>query len=323
MGKFGKVLLTFALGISLIAGIPAAKIQAQPISAIHYEEIVEGGEINLEPPTEEGTPVIEEKPCKVTVSDCEYGDLIVDVMEGEVGDLVTIYAKPYMLCALKSMEINGSVVEADEDGYFRFTLVDGENTITPTFAIDTEQLKTVAQYMADIKDGKWKSVFTIDNLFSLISWIFSSGVILFILKLIKMKQKEKTDLSEQAIVIAQMIKDSNTDKINSTLQNVIGPGYDKIAKQLTQTENIAKVLARCMLLSQENTPEARLSIAKELTDLTSSQSNLSEEVKALIASEIAKNEAEKAAKQAAIAEIEAANEAIQVVETEPDVEGRV
>ncbi|WP_281512138.1 hypothetical protein [Mammaliicoccus vitulinus] len=67
-------------------------------------------------------------------------------------------------------------------------------------------------------------------------------------------------------------------------------------------------MARCLLLSQENTPEARLTIIKELTKLKESNEDLAAKIKAVIDDEVQKNKEIQNAKKKAIEELNESND---------------
>ena len=115
------------------------------------------------------------------------------------------------------------------------------------------------------------------------------------------------------------VVDSNEAKVvKEFLSKSFGPAMDRINEKLLHTEEVCKVLARCMILAQENTPEARLAIIQELTSIQKSESDLAAQVEQLINEAIEKNKAAESQKMQQIAELEEANNSIEVVELEAE-----
>lgn len=254
-----------------------------------------------------------EYPCKVVENIDGYGNILYDIESGNVGDIVTLIAKPYVFCKIDSIQVNGTDLVADEDGNYKFALVEGDNNITAKFILDPEQMGALKEYVAQAQEEGLSSLFTLNNLFNLLSWIFTmifgSG---FIVTLIKQKMiKQKT---------ADNVKEAVLEALNSGLAQYCGdlftPIVNAIDVKLNSVADITKTLARCMVISQENTPEARLAIIEELTKLQTSSNELAEQVMAMIKEEVDKKTAEKQAQQDAIKELEEQNEAIQVEEME-------
>ena len=248
-------------------------------------------------------------PCKVTEVVEGYGDLIYDLEEGNVGDIVTVTAKPYVFCKTDVVAVNGTALVAGEDGNYRFALVEGDNVISVKFVLDPEQMGALSTYIKQAQEGGIESLFTLNNLFNLLSWIFTalfgSG---FIITLIRNKVvKQKTILN-----VTAEVKDTLNSELAKYFGDVFSPLVNAIDLKLTGVEEITKTLARCMVIAQENTPESRLAIIEELTKLQTSSTELAEQIKALIQEEVDKKEAEKAEKQETLKELEEANNSIQV-----------
>lgn len=279
-----------------------------------------------EAPVEEEPVVVEEEPeevvypSKVVISNTNYGDVLVDIEEGNVGDIVTIYAKPYTLCKLVSVSVNGTQLVADENGNYSFALVEGENIINAQFEIDQEQIKFVAGLIESAKEGDWTSFFSVKNLFTIISWVITAGSAAgFCITLIKSKKIKSGTVTDVAKAVNNAIDSNEAKIIKEFLNGTFGPAMEKINSQLTHTEDVVKVLARCMILAQEGTPEARLAIIQELTNIQKTESDLAQQVKALIDEAILKEKALEEKKKSEIAELEEANNSIELVAEEEPV----
>lgn len=261
-------------------------------------------------------------PCQVVTNIEGYGNAECSVTEGNVGDVVKINVSPYVFCKLASVKANGVDLTPNENGEYSFALIEGENIISVTFIFDEEQVGTLAGYMNQAKEEGIESLFTMENLFNLISWVISllmgSG---FLITWIKTKTIKSAT--------SESVKTDCINATNNAVSTSLGefwndkmiPTLNSIGVKLANMEEVCQTLARCMVLAQENTPESRLAIIEELTKLKNSSVDLAAAVKSLIAMEVQNKEEEEKAKKEAILELEKANEAIEVKEsTENSIE---
>ena len=252
-------------------------------------------------------------PCNVVldISNKNYGDVLSDIEGGEIGDIVTLKVSPNILCKITNVTANGTQLLKNEDGNYTFALAEGDNVVRVEFAVDNEQLTYLADQIGNIKNGNWEDILTIENLFLCIYWIMSllmsSG---FFVTLIKNK-KIKTKTTEE---VANVIKEANElsiiETVNKILEKVLGDTFIKYLEKTDRIDETMRVLTRCFVLSQENTPEARLAIIKELTNLETNQKELTDKVKAMILEEISKNNLEVENKKKAIEALKTANQNI-------------
>ncbi|WP_281512139.1 hypothetical protein [Mammaliicoccus vitulinus] len=145
--------------------------------------VSEQNSISEQTSVEENSEIVVEYPCSVVVEgNIENGDLIFDIENGNIGDIVTIYAKPYFLYKISSITANGDILTADNEGNYHFALIEGENVITATFEIDNELINYLMESIQNIKNTDIRSLFTLENLMSLISFVvmmfFSIGFLL-------------------------------------------------------------------------------------------------------------------------------------------------
>lgn len=260
----------------------------------------------------------------VTISTQKGGEIIVDLTEGHVGDKATAYVSPYVLYKIETVSVNGVNLTANEDGNYEFLLVEGENIITATFAVDNEELTSIANLLADAKDGEWDEIFTIGNLIQAIYWllttIFTSG---FFITLLKTKKIKAETTKEIKTAVEAILSSKLGDSINTFLETTIVPLFEQYNIKINYTEETCKVLARCFALAQENTPEARLAIINELTKFKNTEQDLTEEVKKIINEEIERNNAEKAQLNKTIEELKEANQKVVTPVSEEDTYGQI
>ena len=260
----------------------------------------------------------------VTIASQKGGEIIVDILEGNAGDKVTVHVSPYVLYKIESVTVNGINLTANEEGNYEFLLVEGENIITATFVVDNEELGAIANLLADAKDGEWDEILTLSNLITVVYWlittIFTSGFFVTLLKSKKIKAKTTEEITA---LVETIVSSKLGDGVKSFLQDTILPLFEQYNVKINYTEETCKVLARCFALSQENTPEARLAIINELTKFKTAEKDLNEEVTKIINEQIAKNEEEKAQLNKTIAELKEANEKVVTPVSEEDTYGQI
>ena len=260
----------------------------------------------------------------VTISSQKGGEILVDLTEVHVGDKVTAHVSPYVLYKIETVSVNGVNLTANEDGNYEFLLVEGENIITATFVVDNEELTSIANLLADAKDGEWDEIFTMSNLVQAIYWllttIFTSGFFITLLKTKKIKAETTKEIKS---AVEAILSSKLGDSINTFLEATIVPLFEQYNIKINYTEETCKVLARCFALAQENTPEARLAIINELTKFKNTEQDLNEEVKKIINEEIERNNAEKAQLNKTIEELKEANQKVVTPVSEEDTYGQI
>lgn len=268
----------------------------------------------------------EEKEASIVINPCKYGEITTDIESGNVGDVVTIWATPYSLCKLENVTVNGVNLAVKEDGSYQFVLVKGENVINASFVIDNETIEFITGLVGEVEESGIEEIFTMKNLFSLISIVLNSFFgIGFLLSLLKSKKLKAKTSKEIANDVEGTLEKKSAEAINNFLTNTFAPIFDKINSQMMEVDDVCKTLARCFILSQENTPESRLAIIDEITKLKKTNEELSEQIRTAINLEVAKNEEVKKQKKQAIEELKKQNEALtkdEKSEKENSIEGR-
>lgn len=240
----------------------------------------------------ETTP--QEKPCNVIIANAENGSISVDITEGEVGDIVTITINPDVLYEVESVSVNGVLLtHNDEDPVeiYKVALSTGGNVIEAKFRISDEKFQEIAGIIASVQNGDWKNVFTIDNVFKLINWsitLFCS--IGFFKTLIKYKKFKTRSLEDMANEVNDSVKTKTAEAISTFLKDFFEPFLDTMNEKIDGIQDSSKVLTKCFILMQENTPESRIAILNELEKIKSDENALTNTIKNLITEEISKNE---------------------------------
>lgn len=256
------------------------------------EFVIEGNNtLSMYAPPKVDEPVIT-YPCNVTLSYIENGTITFSKTEGEIGEIIEVYNTPYLLYDLTQLTVNGIVLIPDEYGVYSFALVEGENVVSAKFEVNNEKLEQVADLLGKVKEGSWEEIFTVENLFSLISWLITLGCSSgFFITLYKSRKFKEITPQEIAKKVDEKINEVLDERLSTFLKDVFGPYNENMLEKFSSMENSTKTMVRCFILMQENTPEARLAILNELNNLNNNETGqLTLQVKALIAEEVKKQE---------------------------------
>lgn len=233
-----------------------------------------------------------------------------------------------------TMTITGNVTTklADKVVYiyeYRPTLVkwcgneismNGDKTYTLTkptekgdYALEINFTKTMITNPMDLTSINWSSLLTVQNLMTIGSWVVIIVGILILYGLNRRyKKRGSTTLEEVKKSISSEIENvygvEMAKSINSLLDTSVKAAFTAIDEKLSKLDNNNATLVRCLLVMQENTPEARLAVTKYLSELDTAEDNKAEEVKKLIEAEMEKYKAEQEAKEKALEEARKVNE---------------
>lgn len=332
MKKFALLFALLFVGIvsfCFVAPYGVAKAEGEGVSA--GESIADdisssdGAEVSETVETGEGEES-DEYACKVVLQPCQYGDMLADKEGGNVGDVVTLIAKPYSLFGVESVTVNGVALTQNEDGNYNFTLVEGENVVVATFKVNQEEISYILGLIEKAKDGNWEDIFSLKNLFTIISWVISlftaGGLCVTLLKKQKIKAKTAEEISA---AVEEVTKGETSKAVNAFMEKILGPSFDMFGEKLKEINEMCASMARCMVLAQENTPEARLAIIQELSKTNEKAQDLAEEVKKIVHDEMSATEKEKQEKIDTLKDLEEKNNALgsnPITETQKSSEGR-
>ena len=332
MKKFALLFALLFVGIvsfCFVAPYGVVKAEGEGVSAgesitddISSSDGAEGSETGETGKGEES----DEYACKVVLQPCQYGDMLADKEGGNVGDIVTLVAKPYSLFGVESVTVNGVVLTQNEDGNYNFTLVEGENVVVATFKVNQEEISYILGLIEKAKDGNWEDIFSLKNLFTIISWVISlftaGGLCITLLKKQKIKAKTAEEISA---AVEEVTKGETSKAVNAFMEKSLGPSFDMFGEKLKEINEMCASMARCMVLAQENTPEARLAIIQELSKTNEKAQDLAEEVKKIVHDEMSATEKEKQEKIDTLKDLEEKNNALgnnHITETQKSSEGR-
>ena len=332
MKKFALLFALLFVGIvsfCFVAPYGVAKAEGEGVSAgesiaddISSSDGAEGSETGETGKGEES----DEYACKVVLQPCQYGDMLADKEGGNVGDVVTLIAKPYSLFGVESVTVNGVALTQNEDGNYNFTLVEGENVVVATFKVNQEEISYILGLIEKAKDGNWEDIFSLKNLFTIISWVISlftaGGLCITLLKKQKIKAKTAEEISA---AVEEVTKGETSKAVNAFMEKILGPSFDMFGEKLKEINEMCASMAKCMVLAQENTPEARLAIIQELSKTNEKAQDLAEEVKKIVHDEMSATEKEKQEKIDTLKDLEEKNNALgnnPITETQKSSEGR-
>lgn len=260
---------------------------------------------------EEGTTIVEPVIGEVVINKTKGGDVLLDVESGEVGTVVTATINPNLFYIIESVTVNGVNLVAQENGTYKFELVEGSNVLSVSFVVDHKEMEKLAETITNVKDNGVASILTVENLIIFLYWVLtfamSTGLFITLGKNKKIKSKTARELYDAAVEACNV---AGSKEVKTFFNENLTPLLTKYDEKLEVTNSIMKTMVRCMLLAQENTPEARLAVIKELTELKTNEEDLAKEVKAMIDNEVKKIEEQNQKRDEAIAELKATNDNI-------------
>jgi len=187
--------------------------------------------------------------------------------------------------------------------------------------------KTLIVNPMDLTSINWASFLTVQNLMTIGSWaIIVVGILVLYFLNRKYKMRNATSLEKVQEYLGKEVESvwgvEASEKMSKIFSNLVGTALNGIDKKLTKMDNNNATMIRCLLLMQENTPEARLAITECLSKLDTAEDNKAKEVSDLIKAEMEKYKAEQEAAKKALEEAKATNQAWknEVAKAEPDPE---
>lgn len=217
----------------------------------------------------------------------KHGTIETSIVGGDVGAECVITAKADFLHIVESVSVNGTALIEDENvvGKFTFILVGGDNVITASFILDEELLGEIAPYLAEIESGGdfWTIISRPDTIIAIVKWLLDGGILIALIRYyVKDKKLEKKLEDKVQTTINGIIPQSTKDTVNSALETTIIPIFTQLITDNGEMKKALGVFAKCMALSQENTPDSRRAIIDELSGLKISDTSTIEDVKKYI-----------------------------------------
>lgn len=202
----------------------------------------------------------------------------------------------------------GAEVKPQEDGTYRLA----KPAEPGSYDLELYFTDYLVTNPVDLTRLDWASFLTVQNLMTIGSWvaIVAFGIVFFFLNQ-RNKNKGQTDLQGVQRTLTSAIENKfgkeMADQMDKLFTQVISKTFDEINSKLSKVDGNSAIMLRCLLLMQENTPEARLAITELLTKLQTEEDGKAAEVKALINAEMEKYKADKDELQKALDEAKAIN----------------
>lgn len=255
------------LGFCAIGGACVSSVKYNANS--NYIAVCAEGEEEPEEPAEtpEEPEVFE---CQVVLSAVSHGKITADKMEGHVGDIVTLTVDPSAFYLVEYVKMNESNLIEDEElsDTYKFALVEGENKITANFVVNQELLGEMAVIYEQASNKDWTHLFSVENVFRIISILFSGGLLLTMVRYF-IKDKRLADKVEKKVekTVAKVVPETTKQVVTENIQTVIQPLFAQTAGYQEEIIRVLGILVKCIALMQEDTPESRRAVLAELANL--------------------------------------------------------
>ena len=264
MKNIFKILLV-SLGFIALAGFSSPKA-TQALA----EEEPAPTVLRIENPRRLGEGEEEAKPCKVIIEKPEHGSIEVDILEGEIGDIVTVNAKHDLLYKIESVSVNGTALIESEttSGLYTFALAEGENKLTAKFIIDEELCGSLTHIIEQASNKDWTNLFTIENVITLIKWLLDGGILIAMVRYF-IKDKRLADKVENKVKESceKIIPEAAKNAVIENTKLVIEPMFNQVVQDGALARQLMGVMVKCMVLMQQGTPEAKIAILDEFEKL--------------------------------------------------------
>lgn len=234
------------------------------------------------------------KACWVTIAKTENGTVSVDKAEGDVGETVTVTAKSDVFYVVKAATVNGTALIESETttGVYTFALVEGENTLSVTFDIDEELFGDLTAIIREAEQGDWTNLFTLDNVVTIVKWLLDCGILIAIIRYFIKDKKLATQVENKVQEVTEkIVPEATKQAVAENLKESIEPVFEKVTEESALTREVMAILVECIILMQQNTPEAKIAIIDKLeqikgvTDIESAET-----VKAYVSQAVAEHD---------------------------------
>jgi len=273
MRSVSKIFLA-TLGLFAITGFSGtpSKAGAEPFieAPMRLEDPIDSASEAISEPEPAVSSEEEQKPCKVTIEKAEHGTVKTDILEGEIGDIVTVTAKHDLLYTVDFVAVNGVSLIEDEDisGRYQFALAEGENVITARFVVDEELCGAMTEIVKEASEGDWESLFTVENLLTVIKWIMDGGILVAMVAYF-IKDKKLATKIEKAVTekVSKAVPDATKQAVLAETKTLIEPMFSQYIQDSALARQLMCIVVKCMVLMQQNTPEAKVAILNEFEKL--------------------------------------------------------
>ena len=215
-------------------------------------------------------PVEETFECLVFWAEKDHGKITVDKDSGHVGDIVTITLNPDIFYLTDYVKVNGVSLVEDENirDTYKFALVEGNNEIEAHFVIDEELLGKMSTMVEEATNKDWTNLFSVKNVITLVAFVLDGGILIAIVRYF-VKDKRLADKVEKKVetTVEKVVPEATKEVVLNAIKELIAPYFSQLQLGFNDIQEMLVVFCRCFALMQENTPEARIAITKELASL--------------------------------------------------------
>lgn len=214
--------------------------------------------------------IVEVEPdnCFVHVSGDDHVEITCDKESGHVGDECTLTLNVDSLYVVKSVSLNGNLVNKDNDGKYKFILSEGDNNIT----VETEKHPFLVALEGELakKTGiqDFSDLFAPENIFKLLAFVADIAFgIAFLIMYIKGKKVKTTDRT----TIVDTIKNSLPEEAEKIIKKIIEDNFanyfNNISTECSDVKNAVQTFVQAFLYNLEGTPESKQQVIKLLSSI--------------------------------------------------------
>ena len=229
----------------------------------------------------------------VIIEKTTHGTVEASITSGNVGDICVLTVKHDLLYKIGSVSVNGvALIESETtSGEYSFALIAGENKVVATFIVDEELFGVFTTMVEQANNKDWTHLFSVENIIIIIKWVLDGGILIALIRYyVKDKKLEKALENKVQETIEKIIPDSTKQTVISSFESVITPLFSQITADNIELKKAMSIFAKCMALSQENTPDSRRAILDELSGLRISDLNTIEDIKKYIETLVAQHQ---------------------------------
>ena len=270
------------LGLVMVGGMSAGNTRAVYAEGEEEPATSEPAPETSEEPAEEPEEIYE---CTVVLGTFAHGEMEADIMEGHVGDIVTLTAKHDLFYLVDYVKVNDVNLMEDEDirDCYKFALVEGENVITAKFVVDEELLGELSVIYDQAANKDWTNLFSVENVARIISFLLNGGLLIAMVRYF-IKDKRIANNVEKSVkeTVNKVLPDMTKQVVTENIKEVIAPMFSEISAYAQEMMRVIGIFIKCFALMQEDTPDARRAILTELANLNIGDMKVIEDAKAFI-----------------------------------------
>lgn len=175
----------------------------------------------------------------------------------------------------------------------------------------------------DLSSINWRELVNTQNLLTILAWVVMIGATIGMFAYnAHIRKRGTTTLQEVKGAMISEIKtqygDVLANQVSELFDNTVKPVFSAVDSKLSTLDGNMVIMLRCLLLMQEDTPEARLAVTELLTKIQKEDDELTAKVKKMIEDEITKRDDEAKRKAEALRQAKELNDAYIEETGEPE-----